>query len=294
MIAILYDCVLWVSPCYQYFTNMKWKEVVCDIEEKHFSVRVQYPHLTLAIMKSQRPHGAFAGVPPRGEMFANQNSTWIYPWSAFPKNMDCITRITTVKHLVPSPSHLQRSSRFEGKSQVLLLCHLGILLRFLFFKICSHGKFLIQLLVRCQQVNWHRKCGPKAVFRFGSWWEWWLPMAIHDIKKCLAWVRYDWAQSFGWATSNLPWHARTSMWQARFWRHKILKSQNRHQIRMRISGKTSNFWVLWIPRPNRHMPPLRVNFENAMFWVLMPQFCGCARQWCRWQWPGKTSMDLMT
>ena len=181
MIVILCDCVLLVGPCYQYFTNMKWKEVVCDIEEKHFSVRVQYPHLTLAIMKSQRPHGAFAGVPPRGETFANQNSTWIYPWSAFPtpehykthsahhkkqntfsKNMVCITRITTVKHLVPSPSHLQRSSRFEGKSQVLLLCHLGILLRFLFFKICSHGKFLIQLLVRCQQADWHRKCGPKA------------------------------------------------------------------------------------------------------------------------------------
>ena len=30
------------------------------------------------------------------------------------------------------------------------------------------------------------KCGPEAVFLFGSISEWWLPMAIHDIKKCLA------------------------------------------------------------------------------------------------------------
>ena len=199
--------------------------------------------------------------------------------------MDCITRITTVKHLVPSPSHLQSSSRFEGKSQVLLLCHLGILLCFLFFKICSHGKFLIQLLVRCQQADWRRKCGPKAAFRFGSWWEWWLPMAIHDIKKCLAWVRYDWAPSFGWATSNLPWHAKTSVWQARFWRHKILKSQNRHQIRMRISGKNINCLSALISKAK----PAHATFTGELrkCHVLMPQFCGCARQWCRWQWPGK-------
>lgn len=300
-----------LAPFYQYFTNMKWKEVVCDIGKKHFSVRVQYPHLTLAIMKSQRPHGAFAGVPPRGEMFANQNSTWIYPWSAFPTPEHYKTHSAHHKKQNSCPKTWVAS--LEALQSNILCPHLHI---------CNVLPDLKVNLRSSSCATWASCCAfcssryaLTANFSFSSWSGVNKSIGTENVapRRCFGWGR-DGSDGYPWQSmisrnallgcdmtehhpSGEPLATFLAMLRqvcvaGTFWRHKILKSQNRHQIRMRISGENINC----LSALNSQAKPAHATFTGELrkCHVLMPQFCGCARQWCRWQWPGKTSMDLMT